>query len=213
MGIPPVETPAVRPATVDDAAAAASLHVEQIGEGFLSLLGPGFLTRLYRRITRTPGSFLLVAEVDGRVVGFVAGSGDVGYLYRSFLLRDGVQAALGAAGRLAAGWRRVLETLRHASGDGVGRGRGTELLAIAVDPAAQGEGIGSALVDAFFAEVDARGDRSAYVVVASHNDRAIRMYGRAGFVPGGTVELHAGTRSLVLQWDRTPDGSDAGTVT
>jgi len=209
-GTPYLGTPAVRPATATDAAAAARLHAAQISEGFLSLLGPGFLTRLYRRIVRTTDSFLLVAQIDGRVVGFVAGSGDVGALYRSFLLHDGVPAGLGAARQLAVGWRRAVETLRHGSDGGVGRGRGTELLAIAVDPGEQGSGIGGALVDSFLAEVGRRGGRSAFVVVASRNDGAVRLYERGGFVYGDRVELHAGTSSLLLQWDRPEDGPEDG---
>ena len=45
----------LRTGTVDDAAAAAALHAGQISEGFLSILGPNFLRRLYRRVARTPG--------------------------------------------------------------------------------------------------------------------------------------------------------------
>jgi ribosomal protein S18 acetylase RimI-like enzyme len=189
-----------------DVEPAARLHAEQIAEGFLSLLGPGFLRRLYGRITRTDGSFLLVAEVDGQVVGFVAGSADVGGLYRSFIRHDGLRAGLGAAGPLIRNWRRVLETLRHGSGDGAGRGRGTELLAIAVDGDAQGAGVGGVLVADFLAEVVRGGGRSAYVVVASDNGGAIRLYQRAGFVTEAEFELHAGARSLLLQWDGTSPG-------
>ena len=42
----------VRPGPRRDASAVASLHARLIAEGFLSSLGPRFLTRLYRRITR-----------------------------------------------------------------------------------------------------------------------------------------------------------------
>ena len=53
------------PEMIGDAAAAAALHAGQIGEGFLTFLGPRFLRRLYRRVARTPGSFLLVVEDEG----------------------------------------------------------------------------------------------------------------------------------------------------
>ena len=128
--------------------------------------GPRFLTLLYQRILSSDGSFLLIADAHDQVAGFVAGSGDVRGLYRAFLLHDGVRASITAAGRLVSGWRRALETLRHGSGDGAGRGRGTELLAIAVDSGHQGTGIGGRLVGAFLDEVVRRGGDSAYVVVA-----------------------------------------------
>lgn len=211
-GSPDDRGTAVRPAVRADAAAAARLHAEQIGEGFLALLGPKFLTLLYRRIQSSDGSFLFVADTDERVTGFVAGSDDVGGLYRSFLLHDGLRASLGAAGRLLSGWRRALETFRHGSGDGVGRGRGTELLSIAVDSAEQGAGSGGRLVAAFLDEVVRRGGRAAYVVVASHNQGAIRLYERAGFTRHEEFELHAGSSSLLLQWDGAADGpGDGGT--
>jgi ribosomal protein S18 acetylase RimI-like enzyme len=184
-----------------DAPAAARLHATRIGDGFLSFLGPGFLTRLYRRVTRTPGAFLLVADDGPVVVGFVAGSSDVRGLYRTFLIHDGVPAGLSAAPRLARGWRRVLETLRHGAGGGTGTGRGTELLAIAVDPAHEGRGVGAALVAAFCDRVVDAGATGAYVVVEASNTGAVGLYRRAGFVPDTSFELHAGTRSLLMQWD------------
>jgi ribosomal protein S18 acetylase RimI-like enzyme len=187
-----------------DAPVAAVLHATRITDGFLSFLGPGFLTRLYRRIARAPGSFLLIAESGGAQVGFIAGSADVGGLYRTFLLHDGVAAGLAAAPRLVRGWRRVYETLRHGGGGGVGTGRGTELLAVAVDPAHQGLGVGSALVDAFLGSAAAVGATEAYVVVGADNAGAIRLYERAGFTPGEPFELHAGTPSLVMQWQAVP---------
>jgi ribosomal protein S18 acetylase RimI-like enzyme len=194
-----------------DAPDAARLHAGRIGDGFLSFLGPAFLTRLYRRVARTPSSFLLVADASGDVVGFIAGSADLGGLYKSFLVRDGVAAGLAAAPRLVRGWRRVLETLRHGSGDGAGSGRGTELLAVAVDPGSSGRGVGKALVAAFLDRVAASGATEAYVVVGADNAGAIGLYGRAGFVAGEEFELHAGTRSLVMQWDRAAvgDGADS----
>ena len=117
-----------------------ALHATQINQGFLAFLGPGFLRRLYRRIVRTPSSFLLVADSQGTIVGFIAGSTDVAGLYRSFLLRDGIPAGLQAAGRLISGWRRVFETLRHGASNGEGVGRGAEVLSMAVDPSCQGRG-------------------------------------------------------------------------
>jgi ribosomal protein S18 acetylase RimI-like enzyme len=192
---------AVRDGTATDAEAAARLHAGQIADGFLSFLGPGFLTRLYRRVTVTPGSFLLVAEDAHGVVGFVAGTSDLGGLYRTFLVKDGLGALAASAGRLLRGWRRALETLRHGASPGAGTGRGVELLSIAVDPSQQGRGAGGKLVAAFLGRVQADRDSAAYVVVAADNGGAVRLYERAGFTPVDRFELHPGTTSLVMQWD------------
>jgi ribosomal protein S18 acetylase RimI-like enzyme len=190
----------VRRAARADASAVAALHASQITEGFLSYVGPRFLGRLYRRVCTDPPSFLLVAVEDDAVVGFVAASADVGGLYRRFLLRDGALAAMQSATRLVPRWRQVLETLRHGS-SGVGTGRGTELLAIAVTAARHGRGTGRELVAAFLDEVRARGAHEAYVVVGADNAPAVALYRGAGFSGTSEVEIHAGTTSLVMQWD------------
>jgi ribosomal protein S18 acetylase RimI-like enzyme len=193
----------IRVGTAADAAAAATLHASEISEGFLPSLGRGFLARLYRRVVRSPRSFLLVADDGGTVVGFVAGTEDVKALYRSFLVHDGAVAALAAFPRLARSWRRVLETLRYpaeATGsDGLDLPP-AELLAIAVAPGARGRGAGRLLVDALTAEFTRRSVPSVRVVVGADNAAAIRLYERSGFASAARVEVHAGTPSLVLTW-------------
>jgi ribosomal protein S18 acetylase RimI-like enzyme len=191
----------LRPGTEADAAAAAALHAGQINEGFLAILGPGFLSRLYRRVARVPGSFLLVVEDGTTTIGFLAGSTDVRGLYRSFLLRDGAAAALSCAGRLLRSWRRVRETLGHGTGEAAD---GAELLSVAVDPAARGRGAGTLLVEGFLAEIKRRGQDAAHVVVGADNHTAIALYGRAGFTTGRHFELHPGTESLVMRWPAPP---------
>ncbi len=193
----------VHPATAPDADTAATLHAAGISEGFLSLLGTGFLSLLYRRIRLHPSSFLLVGEGRNTTVGFIAGSTDVGGLYRSFLRRDGLVAALRALGPLVSGWRRVLETLRHRTPGANGPGQEAELLSVAVDPAWEGRGVARLLVAAFLDEVVARGCRTSHVVVGAANERAIHLYRGAGFVTVMRFELHAGTQSLLMEWTDT----------
>jgi ribosomal protein S18 acetylase RimI-like enzyme len=187
----------LRTGTEADTPAAAGLHAGQISEGFLSFLGPAFLRRLYRRVARSPSSFLLIVEDDAVVVGFLAGSIDVAALYKAFLWHDGPVAALECSGRLVRSWRRAIETLRHGTGAG---GEGAELLAIAVDPDIQGRGAGALLVQGFLSEIGRRGEDAAHVVVAAGNDRAVGLYERAGFRPVQRFALHTGTESLLMQW-------------
>jgi ribosomal protein S18 acetylase RimI-like enzyme len=190
----------IRPGTPADAAAAAALHVGGITEGFLSLLGTGFLRRLYRRITLYPKAYLLVADHERDTVGFIAGASDVPGLYRSFLIRDGVAAGWSALGPLVRDWRRVAETLRHGTPGGRGTG-GAELLSVAVDPRWQGRGAARRLVASFLDEAVARGCPAAHVVVGADNQRAIALYERAGFVTSERFELHPGTESLLMRWE------------
>lgn len=202
----------IRTAGESDAPAVARLHADQISEGFLSFLGPRFLARLYRRIVRHPDSFLLVADLRGRDVGFIAGSTDVHGLYRRFLVRDGIPAACTAAPRLIVGWRRVVETLGHgaSNGSGSGGGDGAELLSVVVAPDRQGQGLGRRLVASFLEELERRPCPSAHVVVGAGNVGAVALYERCGFAVAERFELHAGTPSLLMRWDGpTPaSGSD-----
>ena len=188
----------VRTGTRADTPAAARLHATQIGEGFLSSLGPRFLTLLYRRIVAWPRSFLLVAEEDGVVVGQAAATEDVGGLYRQFLLRDGLVAGAVAGPRLLRRWRLVLETLRYPSGES--ELPPAELLAVAVDPDWTGRGIGRALVSAANEELGRRGVANARVVVAASNAPALALYRSTGFRPSASIRVHADTRSEVLTW-------------
>ena len=188
----------IRPGTRADAGAAARLHADQIGEGFLSSLGPRFLTLLYRRIVTWPRSFLLVAEEDGTVVGQVAAAEDVGGLYRQFLVRDGLVAGVVAAPHLLRSWRSTLETLRYPSAEG--DLPAAELLAVAVDSGWQGRGIGKALVIAANEELARRGVANARVVCAASNAPALGLYRSSGFRSAATIQLHADTRSEVLTW-------------
>jgi ribosomal protein S18 acetylase RimI-like enzyme len=190
----------LRTGTSADGAAAAALHASQISEGFLASLGPRFLGRLYRRLPRVPGSFLLVLESEGRAVGFLAGSVDVGALYKEFLVRDGARAVLDCAGHLFRSPRRVLETLRHGTS---GEPAEAELLAVAVDPEARGLGGGTMLVEGFLTEIARTGRTTADVVVASGNAPAIALYRRAGFAVVERIELHRGSESLLMRHSET----------
>jgi ribosomal protein S18 acetylase RimI-like enzyme len=176
----------------------AELHAERIDEGFLASLGPRFLRRLYARIARSPSSFLAVAVEDARIIGFCAGTADVGELYRTFIIRDGVAAFIGSAPKLIGSTKRVIETLRYPRG--AASLPPAEVLSVAVDEACIGRGVGGSLLARAQQEFRDRGVDTAKVVVGAENRAAIAMYRRAGFEPVTMIEMHSGTRSEVLVW-------------
>ena len=205
-GSPPDGPPGgvtLRAARRADVAAVAHLHVEAIAEGFLSRLGPRFLRRLYRRVLLEPGSFLVVADDDGTLAGFIAGSVSLSRLYRSFVVRDGIQATLGTLGPVLSSLPRVLETLRRggdADADGAPGDRepSAELLSVAVSPSWRGRGVGAALVRAFLTELEQRRVSAARVVLGADNEAAAALYRAAGFRRAHTFELHRGTTSVLM---------------
>jgi ribosomal protein S18 acetylase RimI-like enzyme len=187
-------------AVESDAPRLAELHAAGITEGFLPTLGPELLTRLYRRIARSPGANAWVATDGGPVAaGFAAAAVDTGRLYREFLRHDGIAAGLRAAPRLLRSWRRVLETLRYPGSDT--DLPAAEILAVVVDAPARGKGIGRALVDAATAGLLARGVERVKVVVGAENAVARQMYAACGFTVADRIELHEGAVSEVLVWN------------
>jgi ribosomal protein S18 acetylase RimI-like enzyme len=180
----------------------AHLHASRITDGFLPSLGPRFLDRLYRRIVRSRDSFAYVATDDatGLVMGFAAATRDIGALYRSFLLRDGIIAGAVAAPRLVKSWRRVLETVRYPAGEGADL-PAAEILAVAVDETAGARGIGTSVVDAATQRLAARGEESVKVVAGSDNVAALALYERCGFTVQTRIEVHEGVSSEVLVWN------------
>jgi ribosomal protein S18 acetylase RimI-like enzyme len=191
----------LRLAGESDSARLAQLHATRITEGFLPRLGPAFLDRLYRRIVRSTDSFAYVAtDEDGRVVGFAAATTDIGRLYTSFAVHDGLVAGIVAAPRLLRSWRRVLETLRYPSGEGADL-PAAEILAVAVEEAAGGRGIGKQVVDAATRRLEERGEHAVKVVTGSDNAVALRLYEGCGFAVQTRVEVHEGVSSEVLVWN------------
>jgi ribosomal protein S18 acetylase RimI-like enzyme len=188
-----------RLATDSEAPAVAALHAERIAEGFLATLGPRFLTRLYRRMVRSPRAFVVVAGERDGLDGFVAVAEDTRRFYREFLLREGVAAAAASARALLRSPRRVWETLRYGTGH-AGNLPPAEVLSVAVAPRAAGRGLGTALVTAAVAELERRDIHAVRVVTAVGNTPALRMYERAGFTQCTRVVLHAGVEQEVLVW-------------
>lgn len=189
----------VRLARPADAQRMAELHRTRISEGFLPSLGAGFLTRLYRRITRSGIAFGYVVETgeDG-VASFTTGAEDVGRLYKEFLLRDGVVAGALAAPKLPRAWRRVLETLRYpASTSSL---PDAEILAVATDEAAVGRGYGALALRAATAELARRGHDEVKVTVGGDNTGALAFYRACGYVTRAEVAVHGDARSEVMVW-------------
>jgi glycosyltransferase involved in cell wall biosynthesis/ribosomal protein S18 acetylase RimI-like enzyme len=187
----------LRRATSADAGALAALHRDGLPDAFLPLLGDRFLRALYRALADDPGAVALVAEEDGRAVGFAAGVPSVAGFYRSFLARHGVPAAVAAAPRLVRKDVRIRlrETARYprAAGDLPQ----AELLSIAVAPQARGRSIGRALARGVVDGLAAMGVGEVKVVVAADNAAGNGLYAALGFRRAATFDLHPGVASNV----------------
>jgi ribosomal protein S18 acetylase RimI-like enzyme len=183
---------------VGDSQRLADLHAEQIGEGFLSSLGPRFLRRLYGRVVRSDGAFAVVAEHEGEVVAFCAAAEDVRRFYVEFVARDSLMAGVAAAPRLLRAVPRALETLRYPGTTGsLPR---AEILSVVTDRHVTGHGLGSRVLTRALAELRARGCDAAKVVTGAGNEPALRMYERCGFATRRSISIHEDVPSEVLVW-------------
>jgi ribosomal protein S18 acetylase RimI-like enzyme len=188
----------VRQATVADAARLAELHSSRISEGFLTSLGPRFLTRLYRRVALSPKAFAVVVSDNGRIVAFAAASTDVSRFYKDFIVHDGVIAGLGSAPRVVRSVPRILETLRYPALTSTLPK--AEILSVATDESVGGQGFGSIALTHATRELERLGCRAAKVVAGAENDPALRLYHRNGFASHTEISVHGNATSEVLVW-------------
>lgn len=193
----------IRRARRSDAAGIARMHMENISTGFLSSLGVGFLTRLYKAMIAWSQAVVLVADAGAGPVAFVAGVADTGAFYKHFVVRSGVPAGLAALPALIrpSGFRKAWETLRYSDEEnGAGAGVKAELLSMAVDPQFRGQGLAHRLGTELLADPVIVEGGAVRVVVGAANPVAIAAYQKMGFVDAGEIEVHAAETSRVLVW-------------
>jgi len=193
---------------------AAWLHVRGIIAGFISSLGVDFVSSLYRTISRSDSSFGFVAQDDGRVLGFVVLTTDIGRLYRTVILGCGLKTGVLLAGRVCSVSRlkKVFETLMYQARTSDMDLPSAELLSIVVAEDRRHEGIGEALVHRGLVECYYRGIDWVKVLVCFANVPANYLYLKSGFELAGRVDSHGvpsniyvAQTSLVVK-EQLPDG-------
>lgn len=177
----------------------AHLHATCLADGFLTSLGPRFLTVLYRAIDRSDSSVLIVADSGAGITGFVAGGGEMKPIRRQ-MLRDwpALVAALAPLifrPRLVKG---MIEILGRGGEEWSGRVPEHELFSIAVAPSARGDGTADRLYSDLCAHFRYQGIHSFRIVVGGTLMRAHRFYTRMGAEPAGETRLHGSFESTVF---------------
>lgn len=190
-----VSSPVVRDTVSSDLRAIAVLHIDAFPDSVLARLGPDVMERYYDWQLSGPHDVVaIVAEVDGQPAGYLFGGvfrgSTIGFvkrekwlLFRSVLRHPGVlRSSLGwrriaLAGRLLA--RRPSPPAPEAPAAVPPRSFG--VLAIAVDPRAQGRGVGRALMAETTARARAQGFERLHLSVHPDNEQALRFYRGLGF--------------------------------
>jgi len=175
--------------------AIARLHRQEISWGLLSKLGEGFVEAFYATLIGSPYGFAFVTELEGQVVGFASGVVDWRPFYRFFMRRRWLLAPrVLASSLLRRRWMRLIETSRYTTMSSLPP---AELVSIALAHEARGGGVGMELVHRVLNEFSARGITAVRVTAGRANERARRLYERAGFRLDSEMEIHPGEREPV----------------
>jgi ribosomal protein S18 acetylase RimI-like enzyme len=195
----------------------AQIHINEIHHGLLPLLGPKFLAGLYHELSNTPQTVILLATAEGKAVGFLAGCADMGKSFRSVLLRSPLRLMWLATGSIFN--RSLLRKLPSvfyypfrvkgpvsSSEKSVEENdSAAELLAIAVDPAGRGQGVGRRLVALFEERLQQWGVTGYYHVTTNIDEADSNKFYRAlAFEPCGHIKHH----DLTLQKYRKKVGAE-----
>jgi len=186
------------PLAPDHAADAAALHIASQPGTFLTSLGPGVLTALYRALPATRAGFGFAAvEHDAPpapLTGFISAATGVGRLFveigttRLGLLLPPLLAQLARhPGLLVRSAQTALYPLLVAGKTGP---QAAELLSIMVAPDRRNQGIGAELLAALVDACRARGLPLLDVTVDATNPGAQRFYARHGFTHHRTFTLY-----------------------
>lgn len=184
--IPSIDQIIIVDAQPEQLPAIVRLHIQAFPQFFLTFLGEGFLTHLYRGYMRHEKSTLLVAKDEtNSMLGFVAFTEDLSGFYRHLLNRSIVPFAwysLLAAFRNPRSIIRLLRALTSPN-QSIRKEPYVELASIGVSPYNGGRGVGSRLVDAVKRRVDFK--KSAYIKLetdAADNEQVNAFYQCNGFV-------------------------------
>lgn len=185
----------IRLAKKNDARYISNIHKEEISQGFLSSLPLSFLAKLYEEIIQS--GVCVVAETQGRVVGFVAGTCNLNALFRSFLLHAFFPAVFILLPQIFS-FRKlkgIFEALRYPSRNS--DLPQAELLMIAVHKEFQSQGVARSMLKEFIEQMRKRGVKEFRVMVGKDLLSAIRLYESSGFQFVKETAVHGAQQSLI----------------
>lgn len=174
-----------------------TIHLNTFTGFFLTFMGRGFLRQMYQSYCDHDESGLLVAEEDGKALGFLAFSSNFSGLYKFMIKTRLIQFgwySVGAFFRRPSAFMHIISAFLK-PGEAKREEKYVELSSIGVDPNVKSKGIGSKLIDALKKNVDF--DKYAYINLetdAVDNDGAIHFYEKNGFVRERMFETDEGRK-------------------
>jgi len=176
----------------------AKLHIEGINEGLISSLGIDFLTALYEAIAESEFGFGFVARENGMIVGFLALTTNLGKLYKSIVLKNGLRFAFMLAGKMFSFrmLKKAFETLFYPSRVKKMSLPPAELLSVVTAQEQRGRGLAARLLERAFEECADRGIQEIKVLVGAGMEPANRWYVNRGFKLQGQIDSHGNISNI-----------------
>lgn len=174
-----------------------TIHLNTFTGFFLTFMGRGFLKQMYQSYCDHDKSGLLVAEEDGKALGFLAFSSNFSGLYKFMIKTRLIQFgwySIGAFFRRPSAFMHIISAFLK-PGEAKREEKYVELSSIGVDPNVKSKGIGSKLIDSLKDNVDF--DKYAYINLetdAVDNEGAIHFYEKNGFVRERMFETDEGRK-------------------
>ena len=189
-----------------DAVQIAKIHQQEINQGFLSQLGIGLLSKLYKAMTVSSNAFAVVAKDNGRVVGFIGGCTNVGKFYRDFLKKYFIQIVFILLPKIfrISTLKKIFETLKYPKQEKEKNLPKAELLTIAVSKEFHGQGIAQKMLEKFAFEMEKRGINVFKVVVGESLSQAIKYYEKMGFEFHSSCSIHGKELSRIYTYKVKP---------
>jgi ribosomal protein S18 acetylase RimI-like enzyme len=197
-----------------DIPAVIQIHQQSFTGFFLTILGPAFLTELYKATLIDPSGISFVVECQSKISGFVVGTEQPAGFYKRLISQRWWRFALASIWPLVSCPTILPRLLRAFSSPATVTQiakRGT-LMSIAVLPNTQGRGIGKTLVQAFLQEAVHRGLHQVDLTTdRDHNEIADHFYQKLGFVCMRSFTTPEGRimNEYVIDLHLTEDGTDS----
>ena len=174
-----------------------TIHLNTFIGFFLTFMGRGFLKQMYQSYCEHADSGLLVAEENGKAIGFLAYSSNFSGLYKFMIKKHLFQFgwySMGALFRRPSAFMHIVKAFLKPS-EVKRKENYVELSSIGVDPNAKLKGVGSYLINELKKRVDFR--NYAYITLetdAVDNEGAIYFYEKNGFIKTRMFETDEGRR-------------------
>lgn len=188
----------IRLTNKDDCLEVAKLHIQEIKLGFLSELGEKFLYYFYLAMIDSPNAFLIVAEDNGSIIGFISGCIDLKKFYKEFVKKYSPKVFFILLKKFfnLKTIKNILETIKYAGKEKKNLPK-AELLALAVKKEFQGQGIAGKMLEKFVWEMKTRKVSDFKVIVGEELSPAIRFYEKNGFKFHSKNFVHQNRPSMI----------------